>query len=261
MNVFRRGVGQNWIGAVRCLVAGIVLSASVSQASGQTTNAVSVNLPPNATPELTEFLQNRATLAAAIAQVNTSDPQALAQFQQANATLLNRQKQLAPIIAQQQAQNNPIPTPPPLQMPPNASPQMQAYLTAWDQLARSRIAFKNQNVTDDPATLQTAEQQWRQQNAALIQQVQQLAQPVAQQVAQTPLPTPPPLQMPPNASPQMQSFLTVQDQLIRSQTAFNNQHLTDDPATRQVAEQQWRQQNASLIQQYHQLAQALPNSN
>jgi len=121
------------------------------------------NVPANASPEMKEFMQNRATLMQKMAELRqrnpstngAPDPKIFAQFQQENADLLKRQKELSQIIGQQQAKN-PIPAPPPLQIPPNASPQLQAYLTARDQLMRDQIAFMNQHRTDDPATRQAA---------------------------------------------------------------------------------------------------------
>jgi len=141
------------------------------------------NIPANATPEMKEFVQNRATLMEKMTRLRQQnpgtngapDPKLFVRFQQDNADLLKRQKELSQIISQQQARN-PIPTPPPLQLPPNASPQLKEYLTARDQLTRDQIAFMNQHRTDDPATRQTAMQQWRQQNTARIQQLQQEAQ-------------------------------------------------------------------------------------
>jgi len=67
--------------------------------------------------------------------------------------------------------------------------------------------------------------------------------------------------MPPNASPQMQAYLTARDQLMRADVAFENQHINDDPATKQAALQQWQQQNATQIQQLQQMAQTLSNTN
>jgi hypothetical protein len=144
-------------------------------------SATTVTVPAGATPEMTEFLQNRATLAASMTSLINQNPngvstgQALTQFQQQNAALLNRQTQLAQIIGTQQS-TIPPPIPPPLQIPPNASPQLQAFLTTRDQLTRSQIALINQHLSDDPATQSAAMQQWEQQNAALIQQMQQQAQ-------------------------------------------------------------------------------------
>ena len=92
------------------------------------------NLPANASPEMKEFMANRMTLMQKMAELRSQnpssnpngppDPKMIAQFQQQNADLLKRQRELAQIIGQQQAKY-PIPTPPPLQIPPNASPQLQ----------------------------------------------------------------------------------------------------------------------------------------
>src|ERR1039458_9498878 len=90
------------------------------------------NIPANASPEMKEFMQNRATLLQKMAELRqrnpgangAPDPKLFAQFQQENAALVQRQRELSQIIAQQQAKNL-ISAPPPLQIPPNASPQLK----------------------------------------------------------------------------------------------------------------------------------------
>ena len=150
------------------------------------------NLPANASPEMKEFMENRQTLMQKMAELrqqnpNTNaapDPKIVAQFQQQNADLLKRQKELSQIISEQQAKN-PLPEPPPLQIPPNATPQMKDYLTARDQLMRDQVAFMNQHRTDEPSARQAAMQQWRRQNAARFQQLQQQSQALAQTTLST----------------------------------------------------------------------------
>jgi hypothetical protein len=149
--------------------------------SGQATSAFPTT-PPNASPEMKEFLKNQATLAQKMQEARgpgangTLTPQAFALFRQQNADLLKRQSQLAQIIAQQQQAGGTLATPPPVQIPVGASPQMQTYLTARDKLMRDQIDFMNQHKNDDLATRQAAMEQWRKQNASRIQQLQQLAQ-------------------------------------------------------------------------------------
>jgi hypothetical protein len=198
-------MGRNWIGSLLCLVLGGALFGSgywLGQASqerkvhsvdarqmppqpyatgsGQAPAFIpppNVTIPPNSSPELKEFLQNRAMLSNKLAEWRAQnpngpqDPKLMAQFQQDNAALLQRQKQLAQVIAQQ-----PIPEPPPLQIPPNASPALKAFLTTRDQLMRDQIKVINQHRTDNPESRQAALQHWRQQNAALFNQLSQEAQ-------------------------------------------------------------------------------------
>ncbi len=152
-----------------------------------------VNTPANASPEMKEFLQNRATLMERMAELRQQNPTAngapnsklFAEFKQQNEGLLQRQRELSQIIGQQQAKD-PIPTPPPLQIPASASPQLKAYLTDRDQLMRDQIAFMNQHRTDDPLSKRAVMQQWRQQNAARFQQVQQEAQAMAHATSASP---------------------------------------------------------------------------
>ena len=142
-------------------------------------NAPPPTIPANATPEMKQFLQNQFTLTQKMEQLRgqgangTLTPQAFAQFRQQNADLIKRQSELSQVIAQQQNKN--IPTAPLLQIPPKASPQLQAYLTARDQLMRDQIAFMNQHATDSLEARQVAIQQWREQNETRFQQLQQLA--------------------------------------------------------------------------------------
>jgi hypothetical protein len=142
------------------------------------------NIPSEASPEMKEFLQNRIVLEGKMAQLRQGSshglsPEALAKFRQENANLLTRQSQLAQIIAREQIQR-PLIMPPPLQIPPNASPQLQAYLRAEDGLTRDRIMFLNQHRNDDLTTRQAAMQKWRQQNESRYQQLEQMAQALAQ---------------------------------------------------------------------------------
>jgi hypothetical protein len=143
----------------------------------------SVTIPEDASQDLEDFLTTRATLANDFAQIHNQLLQQGAVsaatestlFQQQAGATLQAQAQLAQKIAAEQVPQ-PLPVPPPLNLPPNASPQLAAFLTARDQLMRNGIALFNQYVTATPAVRQAALQQWEQQNAAQIQQVQQLAQ-------------------------------------------------------------------------------------
>jgi len=161
-------------------------------------------LPAPATPEIKEFMQNRETLTQKMAQLRQQnsdtngapDPQVITQFQQDNAALLQRQKELSGIISEQQAQNR-TPAPPqiPPQITPTASPQLKDYLAAHDQLMRDMTDFMKQHQTDDPVTRRAAIQQWRQVNAPRFQQLQEESHALAQTRAST-------LAMPsPNSAP------------------------------------------------------------
>ncbi len=147
-------------------------------------------IPANASQMLKDFLTTQAALANARAQIHNqllsampsevSDAQ-LGQMQQTEAQLFQQQEgatlqlqtQRAQALASASAQQ-PIPLPPPLSIPANASPQLAAFLTARDQLMRDRITVFNQYATATPAIRQAALQEWEQQNAAQVQQLQQL---------------------------------------------------------------------------------------
>lgn len=135
-----------------------------------------VVIPADATPEMEEFLTNRATLANNFALQQNQNPTATgaALLQQQNATLLQRQAQLARILATQSQTT--IPLPPPVQIPANATSQTAAYLTLRNQLMREQLQVQNQYAAAAPAVAEAALQQWRQTNASRFQQLQQLTQ-------------------------------------------------------------------------------------
>ena len=154
------------------------------------------NIPANASPTLTAFLTTQTALAnaraqihnqlvqampsnASAAQVNQMQQQEMQTFQQQHAGDLQLQAQRAQTLANESAQT-PLSVLPPLVIPADATPQMAAFLTTRDQLMRARRQFHNQYATADPATRQAAMQRWCQQNAALIQQMQQQAQSLSQ---------------------------------------------------------------------------------
>ena len=60
-------------------------------------------------------------------------------------------------------------------IPANATPQLAAFLTTRNQLMQNQVAFRKQHLNDDPAAWHTAMAQWRKQNVALLQQLQQQA--------------------------------------------------------------------------------------
>ena len=148
------------------LALGVILfglgNGGTSADPAETPSAVlpATAIPPDATPEMKEFLQNQALLSAKMAAFNqagangSADPGAFSQFQQQNADLLQRQQQLAQLISRV-----PLPTPPappPLRMSPNASTEEMTILTARDAFMRDQIAFENQHQQDDPATQEKA---------------------------------------------------------------------------------------------------------
>ena len=227
MKIFWQVVSRNWIGVLVCLVLGGGLfglgywlgqrsvhspsqpvmaqnrpmlpplgSAPAGANGAQFMPPGQPQIPPNATPEMKEFMENRAKLVASMTQLRQQnpnsttgapDPKIMAQFQEQNKGLLARQRELSQKISEEQMKN-PLPEPPPLQIPPNATPQLKTYLTDRDQLMRDQVAFMNQHRTDEPAKRQAEMQQWHQQNATRFQQLQQEAQAMAQNNSTAPNP-------------------------------------------------------------------------
>jgi hypothetical protein len=190
----------------------------------------------------------------------------LAAWRQQNAPQFAAQQQRAQALASASAlelrPTNARPT-----IPANASPALRDFLTTQVALANARAQIHNQLTQGMPATAsagqvsrmeQQERQTFQQQHGGDMQLQVQRAQALALVSAQTPLKLPPATpNIPANASPQMKAFLTARNQLMREQVQMHNQYLTSDPATRQAAMQQWRQQNAGLIQQFQQATQNL----
>jgi hypothetical protein len=157
-------------------------------AASQPQLSLSVNqkasIPANGSPQTKEFLQNQAALVQNFAQLHNqvqaatspaTKRAALTLGLQQNQALWQRQAQLTQVLTQQ-GQMAPASVSAPLPIPPNATPQMKVFLTANAQLVREQIQLRSQYATADSQVRETAMKQWRQQNAARLAQVDQLAQ-------------------------------------------------------------------------------------
>ena len=168
------------------------IALAVYSAAQPLTYISEVTIPMDATQVMDDFLMARADLynryvelhnhAVANAQaagtaLAESDIQAA--YQSQNAGELQAQAQRAQAIAAQPA-TQPLPVPPPLVVPSGTSPLLAAFLVLRDQLARQHIVLWNQYLGQPVATRDGAIDQWRQQNQASFQQLQQLAQQLAQ---------------------------------------------------------------------------------
>jgi hypothetical protein len=194
-------------------------------------------------------------------------PQLASWFQQ-NAAQFEAQQQRAEVIAAvstlkpMQTNNQP-------NIPANASQTLKDFLTTQAALANARAQIHNQMVQQTTASGQSVtlaqisqmEQQqtqiFQQQHAADLQLQAQRLQTLANESAQMPVQTPPLLHIPPNASPQLQAFLTTQNQLMQERIQLQNQYANAAPSVREAAMEQWHQQNAPRFQQLQQLAQNL----
>ena len=166
--------------------------ATASALQPMPTNNMQPSIPANASQTLKDFLTAQANLAnaraqihnqlmqalpanASAAQVGQMQQQEIEMFQQQHSGDMQLQAQRAQALANESAQR-PLPALPPLQVPPNATPQLAAYLTQRYQLMQSQIQLSNQYAGAAPAVRQAAMLQWQQQNAASIQQMRQQAQ-------------------------------------------------------------------------------------
>jgi len=163
------------------------------------------NIPADASPTLKDFLTTQAALANAraqihnqlvqqatasgqsltLAQIGKMEQRANQLFQQQNAALLTLQTQRSQALANTAAQTV-RPLPKPLVIPPNATPQMAAFLTTRYQIRRELVQMRNQYVTATPAVREAALRQWLKQNASLFAQLQQQEQSLSQANTTTP---------------------------------------------------------------------------
>jgi hypothetical protein len=149
-------------------------------------------IPPCASPTLENYLTTQAALANArahihnqlvqqaaasgqsltLAQVNKLERQVDRLFRQQNAALLTLQTQRSQALANAAAQTGGS-VPGPGFIPPNATPQMAAYLTTQYQIRQELTQIRNQYANATPAAREAAIQTWRAQNADLFAQLQQ----------------------------------------------------------------------------------------
>jgi len=251
-------------------VASIAQIATTSQPAEQIASSLPAQQLSQNQSTIAAFQQEQQALfqerQALIAQGAT--PGQLAAWRQQNAARIAAQQQRVQAISAASALRT-MPTNRQPVIPANASPTLRDFLTTQASLANARAQIHNQIVQQAAASgrsltsaqISQMEQQqmrlFRQQHAADFQLQAQRAQTLANASAQRPMQPLPPLRIPPNASPQLQAFLTTQYQLMQGRVALQNEYANATPSARQAALQQWRQQNAGQIQQLQQQAQSL----
>ncbi len=150
-----------------------------------------VIVPYGAPAAIQAFAEMQATLANARAQIHNqlleslpagaSQQQIVAMeqqeqeiFHQQYAGDLQLQSERATALAAE-LESQPIRIPGPPAIPPGATPQVQAFLTSRNALAKEMAQLWNQYIDSTPAARQSAMDQWQQQNAGRLQQLSQLA--------------------------------------------------------------------------------------
>ncbi|MEI9999722.1 MAG: hypothetical protein WDO13_11475 [Verrucomicrobiota bacterium] len=261
--------------SARFAASGVLLGAVVL---GQTYS--SGNTPSSLTAIEQAFVQEQATLSQSAANLlaTGASPQDMDNWQSQNAAALQSQQQLAQQIAAA-SELQPWPYITDVNIPDNASDQLSEFLTAQADLINSFVQIHNQQVqslpsasgsqavsTNAPITQMASVAQsetaiFQQQYATQIQAQQQRAQALASVAAKVPFPIPPPLVIPASASPDLQAYLTLHDQLVRENIQVLNANLGADPAVQTAAVNQWQQQNAANFAQLRQLAHNLAQSN
>jgi hypothetical protein len=253
------------------LLAGSLLaSAAFAQVTGNPVEVSGSSTTTTTTaPSLQTYLQEEHSLLqqrqALVSQGAT--PQQLQAWRQQNATQFAALQQMAQSLSLA-SESQPARIIQSVNIPTNASSNLQDFLTTQASLSNAHAQIYNQLLQTLPSNptepqldsiRQQASQIFRQQYAANLQSQAQQAQALAAESPAGPARIPGPVPIPPNASPQLQAYLTAENALASSRAQFLNQLATADPATRQAAIQQWRQQNAASLQQLRQLAQSLSN--
>jgi len=256
--IFQRS-SLGWIGLAWSLMVGGMVSAQTVENSPQ---------PSGSSSTLQTYLQERQTLAqqwrALVAQ--GASQQQLQAWRQQNAAQFQAQRQLAQTLALASALQ-PMRVQAFVNIPPNASSTLTDFLTTQANLASARAQIHNQLLQQLPPSATQAQVNAMQQQVAQLMQQQyagefqlqaQRAQALAA-AAPVPLRLVGPVHIPPDASPQLQAYLTARNAIATSRAQTWNQYATADPAMRQTAMQQWRQQNAAALQQLSQQVQSLSN--
>jgi hypothetical protein len=186
---------------------------------------------------------------------------------QQNANLINARNDTSAQLATLNAAQ-PMPYVTDINIPDNASAEMEQLLITSAQLQNNLTQIQNQQLSATPSgstSTQTSTQpdeiqQFAQQNGDLLAQRDQLAAQVATQEAQIAEPLPAPPNFSSGTSPALQALATAQYQLHYDRAVFANGYLTASAQARDAALVQWDQQNASRYAQITQLAQALSQS-
>jgi hypothetical protein len=253
--------GGCWMGLLAGLVMGGTVFAQTATIPTQTSGSSSTLQTYQ--QKLGSLLQERGEL---ISQGATQ--QQLQTWREQNGPQFAALQQFVQSLAQESALQ-PLPLRLVANIPPNASGTFADFLIAQATLANSRAQIHNQLLQSLPQNptreqintmMQEEWQQFQQQHGADFQLQMQRVQALAAQSASQPLRVPGSAVIPPNASPQLQAFLRARNTLLTARAQLWNQYLTADSAARQVAMQQWREQNAGRLEQLRELAQELSNS-
>jgi hypothetical protein len=246
-----------------CALALLGDAALSLEACGQTA-APQVTDQAQADALLAVFQQQQQLIAEAFSalMLQGPTPQQIAAWQHENAAVFADQQQRGAALgtfssAQPLVYINEV------NIPADATPEMRDFLTVRANLYNSYAQLHNQAVSNSGGTTVSesdVQAAYQAQNAADIKAQARRAQDLAAQSASQPLPVPPPLVILSSASPTMQAFLALRDQLMRQRIAPWNQYVGASTADRDAAIQQWQQQNVTQFQQLQRLAQQLATS-
>lgn len=210
---------------------------------------------------LDTFLQERLALAdemRALADKGAT-PAELQTWREKNSVRFDAQLRRARVLTALSA-TRPVKLIENILIPPGASPTLETFLTTRAELFNAFAQMHNQRlqaepVADDSGQPDTTLESFYQQNTKKIEAQLQRAKELVKQSASKPLPTLPQTRMSANTPPKRRAFLIERSQLSNEQTALMNQYRTADPAVRDEALRNWRQQNAARFKHLQQLAQ------
>jgi hypothetical protein len=263
MNRFRKLLNGSLV-----LSGGFTLFGNV--AFGQSTSPVSSSAP---TLAQTVF-QEQQTLGQEeqLLFSQGATPAQLAAWRVQNASsFLTLQANAAILGAQNEVQ--PFPLVMDITVPAGASTEMSEFLTVCADMTNDFVQIHNQQIQAIPASViqslaqspaamaivlgveQSENTTFERLDALLLKAQQGRAQDLASPPAALLLP--PALLIPASATPQMAAFLTLRDQIERSQVAIWNANISGGQANVNAALFQWEQQNAASVAELAELAQAI----
>lgn len=242
-----------------------VLSASAQSiqpslsASESKTNPASI--PVKASDAEEAIRQQQAELSSQLSSLMTKGEMGdkLAAWQQESAAKFSIQVQRAEALSSAHTPLMPLITE--VNVPEGASPDLTSLMLLKADLGNRAMQLHAQlqasAALGDGSSLQNEGTFFKKQNAAELEQMQEISKGMAEQVPSGRAPEPGPVVVPDNATPQLKAFLIFKNQLMREQAQLYNQFLTAEPLDRDAIMRQWTQQNSARFSQLQEMAKSL----
>jgi len=262
MKVILQKSSRGWIGLLGGLVMGGMACAYGQSISPQTSPADDILGAYRR--EQFALAQERQSLESRGATIKE-----LAAWRQQNAARIQAQQERAKEMALD-SELKPIGVVSQVTIPANASSTLEDFLVTQATLASARAQIHNEllqamsseaSEEDVKAMRERESEIFQEQHAKDMALQRQRAQLLAASAAPTDPDPPNMTRIPSNASPGLRAYLVARDEVIRSRAEFMRQYLHADPATREAAIEQWRQENAGRLKQWRELAENMSNAN